>query len=206
MVVGQTLMGSHTETNPLTRPFHSSDSPLDAFGPIPNVALKPSRSLVLASFHPGCLPSPRSGMLSSLNFRGKSKRKSKKTTQTIRVSAPRPSEIQPDAFFTSEVFEIRAPPTVPTDIAPDEVSETPREQAFLDTPSPRLELKISNEDWFPSDILTANHDVSEVPPRNDSLPKIEEVDSSEDTEKEVKADEGGSNPVRRTHIFSLKLY
>lgn len=105
------------------------------------------------------------------------KRKSKKNARPIQVVR---ATADPEPFALSEVFEIRATPETVHSALPEQVSDSPREPSFLDTPSPRVELKISNEPWFSSsDILNLDHNATAIPPRGDSLPRIEEVETGE---------------------------
>lgn len=134
------------------------------------------------------------------------KRKSKKNARPIRVV--RTASTDPEAFALSEVFEIRATPEIVSSALPEQASDrSPREPSFPNTPSPRVELKISNEPWFSSDILSLDHDTTAVPPRGDSLPRIEEAEAGGVDEvlgKGGKQDGQGLVEVR--HLYSVPTY
>lgn len=114
------------------------------------------------------------------------KRKSKKNAQPIRVVG---TAVDPEPFTTSGVLEIRATPRTVHSALPEQASDrSPREPSFPDTPSPRVELELPNEHWFSSDILSLDHITTAVPPRGDSLPRIEEQEASEAGEVSGKED------------------
>lgn len=114
------------------------------------------------------------------------KRKSKKNAQPIRVVK---TAVDPEPFTTSGVLEIRATPRTVHSALPEQASDrSPREPSFLDTPSPRVELELPNEHWFSSDILSLGPIPTAVPPRGDSLPRIEEAEAGEAGEVSGKED------------------